>query len=226
MFIFGSPNFPKIGHIDYSDYWRDRGFEINKKLKEREVIMLAMTPKDARVFDIGCGNSRLPLALKEKGCIVEVGDVSPIVLDGFKKAGIGASVIDLNELKNLKIGKYDIVIMSEVLEHMSNPEEIISALKSHTDYFLLTIPNSAFYPFRLRLFFSGRALKQWVHHPSEHVRFWSHSDFLEWLEVQGLRVEAARASNGLSVKGFMPFLKNLWPNLFGHQIVYQCSVLK
>src|SRR6185295_5987061 len=96
MAIFGAPDFPKLGRIDYSDYWRDRGFEINKKLKEREEIMLAMIPKGARVLDIGCGNSRLPLSLKEKGCSVEVGDVSPIVLDAFRKHGIDASVIDLN----------------------------------------------------------------------------------------------------------------------------------
>jgi 2-polyprenyl-3-methyl-5-hydroxy-6-metoxy-1,4-benzoquinol methylase len=222
MQIFGSAGFPKIGRIDYSDYWRDRGFTVNKKLKEREEIMLTLVPKGAHVLDIGCGNSRLPLSLKEKGCIVEVGDVSPIVLDAFKKEGIGASVIDLDKPHEAQIGNYDIIIMSEVLEHMANPEEIIASLKAKTDYFLLTIPNSGFYPFRLRLFFGGRALKQWVHHPSEHVRFWSHKDFLEWLSVQGLTVERSIPSNGLTMKGFLPFLKDMWPNLLGHQIVYLC----
>ena len=186
--------------------------------------MRDIVPTGARVLDIGCGNSRLPIALREKGCTISVGDVSPIVLDAFKKEGVGTSVTDLNNVRNLQIGHYDFIIMSEVLEHMTNPEEIIAALKSHTAQFLLTIPNSAFYPFRLRLFFGGRALKQWVHHPSEHVRFWSHSDFLEWLGVQGLILEKAIPSNGFSFFGYAPFLKNIWPNLFGHQIVYQCRV--
>jgi len=226
VYAFESPRFPKIGKIDYSDYWRDRGFQINSRLKEREVIMQHLVPRGSKVFDIGCGNSRLPIVLaKEKACTVTVGDVSPIVLDGFRAAGIGAQVIDLSRIGEAQVdSSYDIIIMSEVLEHMANPEEIIQKLTPHTKRFLLTIPNSAFYPFRLRLFFGGRFLKQWVHHPSEHVRFWSHSDFLEWLGVQGLSVEQAIPSNGLSVRGLFPWLKDFLPNLFGHQIVYLCAV--
>lgn len=215
--------FPKVGRIDYTTYWQERGFEINKKLKEREEIMLKIVPPGARVLDVGCGNSRLPVELKRKGCEVSVGDISPIVLDGFRREKILAQVVDLDAISTSHIeGMYDFIILSEVLEHMTNPEEIISVLALHTKRFLLTIPNSAFYPFRFRLFFGGRFLKQWFYHPSEHVRFWSHSDFLAWLSVQGLVVEKAIPSNGLSVKGTMPWLKYVWPNLLGHQIVYVC----
>lgn len=221
--IFAKPQFPRIGRIDYSDYWQKRGFSVNTKLKEREVIMRHLVPEGSNVLDIGCGNSRLPVILFEKKCTVTVGDVSPIVLDGYRTAGLASREIDLNDITNAHVdGSYDFIIMSEVLEHMTNPEEIIATLTPHTKRFLLTIPNSAFYPFRLRLFFSGRFLKQWVYHPSEHVRFWSHIDFLEWLTAQDLVVEKSIASNGLSVKGLFPFLKELWPNLFAHQVVYLC----
>jgi 2-polyprenyl-3-methyl-5-hydroxy-6-metoxy-1,4-benzoquinol methylase len=218
-------NYPKVGRIDYTTYWEGRGFAINKKLKEREVIMRDIVPSGSKVLDAGCGNSLLPVELKKKGCTVSVGDVSPIVLDGYKPHGISGVVLDLDKVTETAkaMGQYDYIILSEVLEHTVNPEEIIAALKPHTKHFLLTIPNSAFYPFRFRLMFGGSFLKQWVGHPSEHVRYWSHNDFLEWLTVQGLTVEKAIPSNGLSVKGLLPFLKNLWPNLFGHQIVYLCT---
>ncbi len=218
------PLFPNIGRLDYSDYWRERGFTLQSKLREREVMILGLIPAGARVLDVGCGNSRLPVELKRKGCEVSVADISPIVLDAFKKEGIAGVTLDLDTIASEPVPEgYDYIIMSEVLEHTRNPEEILKKLASHTKRFVLTIPNSAFYPFRFELFFGGRFLKQWVYHPSEHLRFWSHSDFIDWLGALGFSVEFARASNGLSVKGLLPFMKDVWPNLFGHQMVYMCA---
>ncbi len=217
--------FPNIGRLDYSDYWRERGFALQSKLREREVMMLALIPVGARVFDVGCGNSRLPVELKRKGCKVAAADISPIVLDAFKKEGIEGVTLDLDTIAQESIhGEYDYIILSEVLEHTRNPEEILKTLAPHTKRFVPTVPNSAFYPFRLQLFFGGRFFKQWRYHPSEHLRFWSHADFLDWLGALGFSVEYARASNGLSVKGLLPFMKDVWPNLFGHQMVYICRV--
>jgi methionine biosynthesis protein MetW len=216
-------SFPDVGRLDYTDYWRGRGFALQKKLREREVLLERLIPAGARVLDIGCGNSRLPVALAGKGCIVTVADISPIVLDAFREQGIPGFALDLDAIAEAEIpGEYDFIILSEVLEHTRNPEEILKALASHTERFALTVPNSAFYPFRLRLFFGGRFFKQWVYHPSEHLRFWSHADFLDWLSALGLAVEYAKPSNGLSAKGVLPFLKDVWPNLFGHQMVYIC----
>lgn len=215
--------FPNIGRLDYSDYWRSRGFALQPKLKEREVMTLGLIPKGASVLDVGCGNSRLPVELKRKGCEVVVADLSPIVLDAFRQKGIAGMTLDLDSISRASIvGNFDYIILSEVLEHTRNPEEVLKALTMHTKRFVLTVPNSAFYPFRFQLFFAGRFFKQWVYHPSEHLRFWSHRDFLDWLHALGFVVEYARPSNGLSVKGFAPFLKYLWPNLLGHQIVYVC----
>jgi methionine biosynthesis protein MetW len=215
--------FPNIGRLDYSDYWRSRGFALQPKLRERETMMLALIPAGARVLDIGCGNSRLPVELKKNGCDVSVADLSPVVLSAFRNEGIDGMELDLDAIRQASlVGHFDYVILSEVLEHTRNPEEVLKTLAPHTDRFVLTIPNSAFYPFRLQLFFGGRFFKQWVYHPSEHLRFWSHADFLDWLQALGYTIEYARASNGLSVKKLLPFLKDAWPNLFGHQMVYIC----
>lgn len=219
--------FPDVGRLDYSDYWRNRGFELQKKLREREVLMLDLIPAGARVLDVGCGNSRLPVALKRKGCLVSVADISPIVLDAFRAEGIPGVALDLDGISRAEgLASYDYIVMSEVLEHTRNPEEILKALAPRTSRFALTIPNSAFYPFRFRLFFGGRFFRQWAFHPSEHLRFWSHTDFLDWLAALGFSVEYARASNGFSLKGLLPFAKDLWPNLLGHQMVYVCHTAK
>ncbi len=221
MFYFSGtrkPDFKSIKKIDYNNYWKERGFSINKKLKEREEIILKFIPNGSKVLDLGSGNSRLPLSLKENGCTVSVGDVSDQVLEGFKKFGIETLHVDLENSSASVGGSYDYIILSEVLEHTSNPEEILVNLKNFTKNFCLTIPNSAFYRYRIHLMFGGRFFTQWVYHPSEHLRYWSHSDFLDWLEALGLVVKKVESSNGLSLLG-LPVHK-WWPNLFGHQICY------
>ena len=217
--------FPDVGRLDYTDYWTSRGFALQPKLREREELILSQIPSGARVLDVGCGNSRLPVALKEKGCIVSVADISPIVLGAFAGYGIDGTTLDLDGIAGAALPDvYDYVIMSEVLEHTRNPEEILKSLAPFARRFVLTVPNSAFYPFRMQIFFGGRFFRQWAFHPSEHLRFWSHRDFLDWLAALGFRTEYARASNGFSLKGYWPGAKDVWPNLLGHQVVYVCRL--
>ena len=49
--------------------------------------MLSMIPTCAKVIDIGCGNSLLPVKLKEKGCAVSVADISKTALNQYKNLG-------------------------------------------------------------------------------------------------------------------------------------------
>lgn len=219
------PNFHNIKEIDYDDYWNYRGWQLNKKLKPREKIILNIIPIGARVADIGCGNSLLPVKLKEKGCDVKVADISNIVLDQYKALGISSFEIDLEEVNNIKLSdEFDYLILSEVLEHVRNPEQIIKNLKQYTKYFLITIPNSASYQFRYGLMFRGRFFTQWLYHPSEHLRYWSHIDFLDWLDAMGLEVISTPVSDGFSFRGLLPWLPRLWKNLLGFRMVYHCRV--
>lgn len=209
------PDFNNIPLLDYDEYWKTRGFSINKKLKERETFIFHHIPTNSRILDVGCGNSRLPLELKAKGCDVTVADISQKVLEGFAQYGIPALRLDLSQPEDIQNqAGFDYMILSEVLEHLPNPEEAIGRLAGLTDHFIITIPNSAYYWFRFGLMFKGRFFTQWVHHPSEHLRFWSHIDFKDWLKAMGLELVQSQASNGWR------WFKDFWPNLFGFQTVY------
>ena len=108
---------------------------------------------------------------------------------------------------------YDTILISEVLEHVSEPERLLRQVQPHIrERLILTFPNIAYMPHRLRLLF-GRFPVQWGWHPGEHLRFWSLSDFGWWLDQLGYEVMAIRASNG--IRG----LARIWPSLFGNQIV-------
>ncbi|MDO8656998.1 MAG: methionine biosynthesis protein MetW, partial [Nanoarchaeota archaeon] len=180
------PDFSNITEMNYDDYWQKRGWKLNGSLKSREKIMLDIIPTGKKIIDLGCGNSLLPVKLKEKGCEVFVADISETVLEQYGALDIKGFKIDLEKIKDWKPNtSFDYIILSEVLEHTRNPEQIIKALKPFTNHFLITIPNSAAYQFRYGLMFKGRFFTQWVHHPSEHLRYWSHLDFMDWLHAMG-----------------------------------------
>ncbi len=213
--------------LSYDGYWERRGLSIQKKLLERETVMLARVSSQSSVLVVGCGTSRLPIALRDKGCMVTVSDISPEAVALFTKEGMQGFVFDLEGFEDSDIPQsYDVVIASEVLEHIRNPERAVELLSKHTKRFMLTIPNTGFYRYRIHLMFAGRFPVQWAHHPAEHLRYWTHIDFLDWCAAMDLHVEATIASNGLSCKGLCGFAKDWWPNLFGHQIVYDCTVKK
>lgn len=208
------PNFEKIKRISYDDYWRERGFSMRSKLMEREVIFFDWIAAGSKVLDVGCGSSRLLFELKnQKQCQVSGLDVSPLVVESLQQAGVNAFVANIEDPAFDLTDHYQYIVCSETLEHLSQPEELIAKMKAHADYLVLSVPNSAFYRYRLGLLFRGRFFTQWMSHPSEHLRYWSYTDFLDWLKAMGLTVIKTKASNGFELKG-------IWPNMFGHQICY------
>jgi len=226
MFFFHGtrkPNFKNINNLNYNDYWDHQCPALRDKLREREYIFIDLIKPKSKVLDIACGMSPFLIKLKEKkNCEVMAYDISSKAVEEQKKHGIRAETKDISSLDFSLQENFDYVVMSEIIEHLVYPEKLISALKNRTKYFLISLPNSGFYRYRLGLLFRGRFFTQWAYHPAEHLRFWTHIDFLDWLAVLGLEVEQSVASNGLNIGPIK--LYNLWLNLFGHQIVYLCRI--
>jgi len=72
---------------------------------------------------------------------------------------------------------FDLVICSEVLEHLEEPEKALKELKRVSKkYVLLSVPNEPW--FRISSLISGKYLKTWGNHP-EHVQNWTAGQFVK-----------------------------------------------
>jgi methionine biosynthesis protein MetW len=219
------PNFKNVSKNIYSDYWKETGLQLRGRLMAREMIFFDWIMSGSNVLSLGCGNSRLLFELKnKKACQVLGVDIENSVVEGQKKEGVDAIQIDLTDknldLEKMLAKKFDYIVASELLEHLAMPEELIMKLKNLTNNLIISVPNSAFYRYRVGLMFGGRFFTQWAKHPAEHLRFWSYLDFLDWLDALGLGVVKVSASNGPGL------LRDFWPNMFGHQICYLVSTKK
>jgi SAM-dependent methyltransferase len=79
--------------------------------------------KDTRVLDLGCGHGVFGAELVKKGCKVTFADESNGLFPELANAPFRQVNIDRDDLATL--GTYDLVICSNVLEHLEKPDQFI-----------------------------------------------------------------------------------------------------
>ncbi len=189
-YLFG--NFPfNIESFDYDKYWEilsheNRPLTPLSKLKQFEELV----DSGSNVLDIGCGEGDLLDYLCKTKHINAYGiEYGEKAVEKARARGIKVQVADISQPDFNIQDDYDYIILSEVIEHLAKPEELLLKLKGKFNKSLLiTIPNTGFITERLRLLF-GRFPKQWVINPSEHLRFWTVPDFKFWCDQLGYTVE-------------------------------------
>ncbi len=145
--------------------------------------------------------------------VLDVGCGEGITLDKFEKEGIGKSLhgIDYSD-DALKIGKkiypnlnlkkgdiydikekdnsYDLVMATEVLEHLDDPQKALKELiRVSKRYVLLSVPNEPF--FIGANFMRGKYLKNFGNHP-EHINHWTFMTFRKMVQKNGLKIVAQK----------------------------------
>lgn len=206
--------------LDYEEYWNrvSQGYRPVSLAKQK--LISSMIDDGSRILDIGCGDGNLLEFLSRDKNIKGSGiDVSIKAVDLTRRKGIEARVADLTQADSQLDDTYDYAIISEVLEHLPNPEQLMFKLKGKINKFIIvTIPNTGFIGERLRLL-SGRFPKQWVLHPSEHIRFWTVTDFIYWCEQLGFKVESYHGM----LDEFYDIKIKIWkyyPRLFSRYVLY------
>jgi SAM-dependent methyltransferase len=148
------------------------------------VVREIRTLRPRSTLDFGCGEGLFLQKLKDRG----------LVLDGF--CGIDLRADALEHARNLHpeyrfecvdllrwnrpAASFDLVIASEVLEHMPEPASVLARLTHFSrQHLLLTVPWEPW--FRLMNLLRGRDIGRLGNHP-EHVNLWSFSGFCRFLE--------------------------------------------
>lgn len=117
-----------------------------------DVIMKQLKlEKNAKILEIGSGLGYFTYALRSAGFYQAIGwDISP---EAVKKAnerfGNYYEVKDANKVIDNYEGRFDIIVLTEVLEHIEEPKVLldsISKILTPKGRIVLTTPNKSFYP--------------------------------------------------------------------------------
>jgi glycosyltransferase involved in cell wall biosynthesis len=120
-------------------------------------MAIERVPAGARVLDLGCGRGLLAAELARKGCTVHGVDG----LDPGEAPGLaGFTRRDLDDgPPALDLADFDVVLLLDILEHLHSPEDFLVALRrlpgATRPQILISVPNVAFLPLRLRLLLGG-----------------------------------------------------------------------
>lgn len=220
-----APQAPLV-RLDYEAYWTERGLGVPRPPATddpwdlpRFRAMAARITHGESVVDVGCGSGSFLAYLKSLGHTRLAGvDASRAAVESLREHGFDAVHARLEDLDCDLVGHPDVLVLSEVLEHVVPFEEALWRLSGCAGRVLLSHPNIAYWPHRLRLL-SGRFPIQWAWHAAEHLRFFSVIDLLELFEREGYVVHSMQAPIGFP----LAWLRERFPNLLAGSVVVELS---
>ena len=140
--------------IKYHEKFSDP-FSSHSKIYKR---LLLENIKDKKILELGVGDSSLTKRMFEAGAVIDVIEIDPRLL---KEAGPycrRSFSVDLEEIEKAGVSQqyYDIIVAADVLEHLKDPELVLSKLKKFlkkNGLLIVSLPNVANIYVRLNIFF-------------------------------------------------------------------------
>ena len=214
---------------------------------EASGLLCKMIPRGARVLDVGCGDGSLAKMLIMKKNVSVIG-LEP---DEYRAAmavknGIDTLQAELRPDLVDKLGKFDVVLFADVVEHLMHPEIVLKHAHDFllpSGFVLISVPNVAHLSMRVNLFKGNFDYTSAGIMDSTHLRWFTKKTLFTLLETNGYKVLECNSSAGLwdpyyKFRRPWRWIKRSWtigfvlwgvahyPNLFGYQHVIKSETLR
>jgi len=227
----------------YEDYWASGGQTLSEYVSLRQKVLEDTVGSGKRVLDVGCGDGVSASVLVPHNRVLGV-DISETALSKASEKGIKTIKSDLNYGLPPLEGDFDVIILTEVVEHLVNPEKLIDdvvSIMGDDTLLVLSVPNTMNLMNRI-LFFLGRCvdITDRSHREgkffSEHLHIFSKKKLENMLAVKKLEVVSRhyyfppKFSEGwarrLQVLGDVIYKTRLYhtlPSLLSLSLLYTCK---
>lgn len=141
------------------------------------------------ILDVGCGEGFSLSLIKKSGILATLSgiDASRVALALGKKEfpDLDLSHGDIYKLK-AKDRAFDLVLCTEVLEHLTYPDKALEELKRVSrKYVIISVPHEPW--FMLANFLRGKYLSRFGNHP-EHINHWTRGGIARLLTSHGYTI--------------------------------------
>lgn len=188
--------------------------------------------RGSKILDVGCDRGQIANELiKDKGC-----EVFGIEIDMKKKKYFNFEVIignieDVSTMDKIS-GKFDVIVFGDVLEHLSNPSQVLKNIKKHLKYsgkIIVSLPNIAYWRVRRNLLFGEFKYTDNGILDKTHLRFFTFETGFDMFEECGFFVKSVRYTSGnFSPSGLRKNLASVFvsffPKFFAYQFVFELTL--
>ena len=194
-------------------------------------LIETLIEEDRRILDIGCGDAKLMRQLENNikatthGIEINRDLALQAISNGFNVIHGNAE----NDLSQYSNNSFDYVILSQTLQAMIKPKEILSELLRIGSKAIVSFPNFGHWKIRLQLLVSGRMpvtdTLPYTWYETPNIHFFTIKDFLSLCSEMNIVVEK---SIGLTSKGrqFNISESKMGVNLFTHEAIFLLSYKK
>lgn len=146
------------------------------------------------ILEAGCGEGEVTNYLYQKidGVRINAFDVSEKVIKRARERSKDCDIqFEVGSIYDIPVEqKYDLVVCSEVLEHLEEPEKALEQLKNATtEYIICSVPREPIW--RILNMARGKYWKDMGNTPG-HINHWSRKSFLSFLEKNGCEIVDVR----------------------------------
>lgn len=160
-------------------------------------VVFSLVGKKEAVLDIGCSSGNFGQELVErKQCIVDGVDIDEKDVKLAQKKLRSAHVLNVEQDSLARLGKYDSILMMDVIEHLVNPttalQKIANLLKPG-GRLIFSVPNMAHISVRLDLLLGDLDYRDIGLLDDTHLHFYSEKTLLRILTAAGYSVDTAKS---------------------------------
>jgi methionine biosynthesis protein MetW len=200
--------------------------------------VIGLVPKEAQyILDIGCGAGDNGEILKEMGYTVDGITISEEEKSVAQKIMRNVYVYNVEQgLPAAISGKYDVIILSHVLEHICYPQQLlkdIHGILNPGGALIIALPNLMHFRSRWQLIKGNFNYQEYGIWDYTHFRWYTYRTGKKLLEDAGFQVKQSEVSGEIPFEpklkkvipagarnGLYKLLKRISPGLFGFQLLY------
>ena len=222
-------------------------YDVDRPLDPDEVpgIVAKMIPIGSRVLDVGCGGGMLTKVLSD-ACHGEFVGIEPDHARAERAAERGLNILVglFNREIVRELRPFDIVLLADVLEHLTNPQAMLMTCREvlkPRGAIIISVPNVAHWSVRAELLQGRFRYQPTGIMDATHLRWFTVSSAKSLIASAGFKVVVYRASAGVTAPDNLnrvplcwlpsvyrtPLLRvasKRWPTLFGLQHVMKAEM--